>query len=464
MREKILKGIIALGGFLFLFNFASADQVRLLDDPHEAWQARIDLIQEAKETIDIEYYQIQGGVSGRVLYGLLYESAERGVKVRLILNGKSQILIDRGEIAYLTSHSNIEIFYYHPWRQAYWPEAWFKHLHDKILLVDSQQLIAGGRNIGDKYFNRKDLVEKMSRDRDVYIKGNSEEENVPQQVQEYFNSLWESNRVKKSSTEVDLEKNCFVKFYNFPLCWMSKKTLINKSISAGENLKKVLEEERQGPYEFDRSYNWSENSIRPESIRFVHDPVDGKNQHNGTSQALKELFLNAKEKAVFQSPYVVPTLDWLSVFADVKDNGVHMTLLTNSLYSTPNILAASGTERYKEDIQQAGINVWEFHGEKDSLHHKTYIFDDETSVISSFNLDSLSSRFNTEMHYIVESEEFTNDVQAAINLQMQDALFVNEEGMTVPESGEADVKNPSFFKWFISYVIQSFIPLIGWYL
>lgn len=460
----LFKGIIFFCGFFFLFNFASADQVRLLDDPHEAWQARIDLIQSAEKTIDIEYYQIQGGVSGRVLYGLLYEAAERGVKVRLILNGKNQILIDKGELVYLINHPNIKFFYYHPWQQAYWPVAWFKHLHDKIILVDSQELITGGRNIGDKYFNREKLVERMSRDRDVYIKGNFEEENIPGQVQTYFDNLWESNRVKKSSTEVDLERSCWTKFYNFPMCWINKKVLKAKSVLAGENLRNVLMKERKGSYQFDREYDWSEDSISPDSIRFVHDPINGKNQHNGTSQALKDLFLNAKKKIIFQSPYVIPTLSWLSVFLDVQDKGVDMNLLTNSLYSTPNILAASGTERYKQDIQDAGINVWEFYGEKDSLHHKTYVFDDEISVIGSFNLDSLSSRFNTEMLYIIEDQEFTRDVQMAIDLQMKEALFIDEGGAPVAESGQVVIKQPPFLKSFLSYIIQSIVPLIGWYL
>ena len=129
----------------------STDRVLLLENGYDSGVARIQMIQEAEQSIDIAYFSFGKGKTAELFLGTLLDAADRGVKIRILLDGICHGL--RGKMSdarfALASHKNIELRYYEsvdllkPW-------TWHNRLHDKIMTVDRKLSIIGGRNIGDK--------------------------------------------------------------------------------------------------------------------------------------------------------------------------------------------------------------------------------------------------------------------------------------------------------------------------
>src|SRR5690606_23645116 len=168
----------------------------LVEDRYYSGLVRVDLIERAEETLDISYYTIHDGISTDIFLGSILEAADRGVKVRFILDGMFHHL--EGNLKYViyafTAHPNIELKFYEPFTLLK-PWTWNNRLHDKFIIADSKLAIIGGRNIGDKYFvPQNDLNIDAVYDRDVLILNTDEikyHSSVIFQLEDYFNKVWE---------------------------------------------------------------------------------------------------------------------------------------------------------------------------------------------------------------------------------------------------------------------------------
>ncbi|MED3984525.1 phospholipase D-like domain-containing protein [Peribacillus simplex] len=170
---------------------ATVDRVLLLEDGYESGLARMRMIQEAQRSIDIAYYAFGKGKSTELILGALIEAADRGVKVRILLDGISHGL--RGQLSSaryaLASHENIELRYYETFK-PFKPWTWHNRLHDKIITVDGKLGIIGGRNIADKYLASKP-PRNFVYDRDVLIfNAKEEKDSVIVEMKDYLNELW----------------------------------------------------------------------------------------------------------------------------------------------------------------------------------------------------------------------------------------------------------------------------------
>ncbi len=296
---------------------ASADSVKLLEDPHEAWQARIDLIEQAQNTIEVEYYAIEPDTAGKVFIGSLYEAADRGVKVRILIGGLTHSTIPDETIGALVQHPNIELRFHNTLEKWYKPSHWLKALHDKVLLVDDKYLISGGRNIADKYFAMSPPEKQQTIDRDILFVGDDNSDNIPLQVKNYFNDFWVSKHVSLTPTENHITKPCkgtsrFL-YNDFIVCTYDKWKLSKKIPQTKENLQTFLNQYKQEhPEQFNTKTDWTQQTQPVNSIQFAHDPTDvPKAYNNGTSLALSTILRNAKESILYFTPYIVKTRTFL---------------------------------------------------------------------------------------------------------------------------------------------------------
>lgn len=133
--------------------------IYLLDDPHEAFAARAALIESAEHSLDLQYYIWRNDISGRLLFNLMYLAAERGVRVRLLLDDNNTRGLDDLLLA-LDSHPNIEVRLFNPFVLRKWRALGYltdfprlnRRMHNKSFTADNRATILGGRNIGDEYF------------------------------------------------------------------------------------------------------------------------------------------------------------------------------------------------------------------------------------------------------------------------------------------------------------------------
>lgn len=373
---------------------ARADKVRILEGPAEASQARIDLIQQAKHSVDAQYYIVGNDYFTLAGLALLRDAARRGCKVRLIIDAQSN-KIPPAVHSHL-SRENVLVKLYHPFtlRRLGWVT---RRMHDKGLNIDGHKMIRGGRNIEGSYFG---YAERNFVDRDVYVEGNS-----PRVASEYFDELWNSAEVAPPR--------------------------INPSPEQAEKGRKILDDTRQRlraskVAKLNSGTDWGAGAREVRRVEFLHDPVGQKDIRAGIAQALRRKLRQARSSIVIETPYLVPTKLLLADLADAKRNGVKkIELITNSLASNDSMLVQLGYEVRKKELQKRGAELWEFKG-PDTLHAKSAVLDDSVALIGSFNIDPRSQHLNTETAVAIEDERTARQLLRNINAHKTLCIYVSD--------------------------------------
>ncbi len=410
-----------------------SDRVVLVEDRLDAAVARIHLIENAIATLDIAYYTIHAGKASDVYFSSLVSAADRGVQVRILLDGLFHNLTrDRKEFIYAFAiHPNIELKFYEPF-DTLRPWTWNNRLHDKLMIVDEKLAMIGGRNIGDDYFALEGYVGAKI-DRDVVILNSlSDDSSVIYQMKEYYDALWEHD------------------FSQSPLNELTKKQQ-NQGEEKVEELRfQVATFRADHKFLFHQEINWLERSLPTNNIRFVHNPIERLNKEPIVWREIASLIENAEQSMYLQSPYVIPTKDMRSYLDETNVTADNIVILTNSLAATPNALAFSGYMSYRKTLAKSGIELYEYQSVKDSLHAKTYIFDQKITAIGTFNLDPRSTFLSTEAMVMIDSEEVAEQIlQELLALKEKSSLKVNTDGSSIenPNVKEAKV---SFTKGMIT--------------
>ncbi|PJN91102.1 phospholipase D-like domain-containing protein [Bacillus sp. mrc49] len=406
---------------------STVDRVQLLEDGYESGLARMQMIQEAKESIDVAYYSIAKGETSELLLGALIEAADRGVKVRILLDGICHGL--RGELRNsryaLSSHENIELRYYETFK-PFRPWTWHNRLHDKIMTVDGKLAIIGGRNIADKYLASKPPKDFVY-DRDVLIfNAKQEKDSVIVDMKGYLNELW--NHPYTSEVFADLSK---------------KQTEKGKKMRA--RLSSQYREAWHANADFVHPTNdWNTSTATTQKVSFLHNPIERFYKYPFVWKSLVDIAAEAKRSVFIQSPYIVPA-DMLEEYVPNRlDAEAEWTILTNSVTSTPNVIAFSSYLGLRDRIVETGARLYEY-SKLYSLHGKSVVYDRRLSAVGSFNLDSRSAFLNTESMVIIDSEPFASQLIEAIDSKIADSTLVAADKKYI-EPPEDIKKDESYFK------------------
>ena len=168
------------------------DRVVLIESGEDAALTRLNLIENAKKSIDISYYSFTDGISTKIILSSIVDAADRGVDVRILLDGIFNNLKGdlRNTIYGFELHPNIELKFYQPLRLVS-PLSWNNRLHDKIIIVDESLALIGGRNIGDRYFREEKMKDAFVKDRDVLIlKDPDHSSSVIGDMRDYYEKIW----------------------------------------------------------------------------------------------------------------------------------------------------------------------------------------------------------------------------------------------------------------------------------
>ena len=226
MKKKMIFGVtgalllyvLVFGFFIFLFdkevseayranhpverfysNQVGADRALLIDEPRDSAIVRVNMIEMAKESLDISYYSMISGKVTNTFWGLLLEAADRGVRVRIILDGIANgMKSDKKGILYaIEKHPNIELKFYEP-INILKPWTLNNRLHDKYIIADEQIAVIGGRNIGDRFMVPNGYKGEVTFDRDVILYNKGKQGSVIQELSAYFNVVYNSPYAKES--------------------------------------------------------------------------------------------------------------------------------------------------------------------------------------------------------------------------------------------------------------------------
>ncbi|MCP1773077.1 putative cardiolipin synthase [Neisseria perflava] len=446
--------------------------IYLLSDGHEAFVARLALIEAADYTLDIQYYIWHNDISGRLLFNLVHRAAERGVRVRLLLDDNNTNGLDNVLLA-LDSHPNIEVRLFNPFVSRKWRALGYiadfprlnRRMHNKSLTADNRATIVGGRNIGDEYF--KVGSDNAFADLDVLATGR-----VVTDVSEDFDRYWASQSAYNATDVI-------------------KKGSIDKGFAelnySDDDKNNVLDRYRKEIEGSDLYLAMQSNSIEWYNVQtrlISDDPAKGLNRDRSKTPILQRLLvaLQKPEKNMYLvSPYFVPTKYGTEALQKLAADGTDITVLTNSLQATDVAAVHSGYARYRKPLLKAGIKLYELQPNhampktKDrgltgssatSLHAKTFIIDEKRVFIGSFNLDPRSARLNTEMGVVIESPQVAGVMQRSLETTTPEYAYqvtLNRHGKLRwynPSDGKTYSKEPEAGFWKrVTAKVLSFLPI-----
>ncbi|HET9784583.1 MAG TPA: phospholipase D family protein [Terriglobales bacterium] len=411
--------------------------IRTLGDGREAFAARTVLAREAERSIDAQYYIWHGDVTGTLLFDELRAAAERGVRVRLLLDDNTTQGLDE-MLAGLAAQPNIEVRLFNPF--VHRSHRWIGYLtdfgrlnrrmHNKSFTVDNQATILGGRNIGDEYFGAGDSG--LFVDLDVLAIGG-----VVSEVSRDFDRYWASGSSYPAERVLP------------PLTAARAEELAaaGQGVEASAAAQRYMEAVRALPIVAQMAT--AELALQWVEARLVSDdPAKGLGKAETGDlviSRLGRLLGHPKERLDLVSAYFVPTRTGVEHFAAMVGRGVRVNVVTNALEATDVPLVHAGYAHRRRALLRAGVRLWEMHGgagdaarwkttgrggggstlrsSGTSLHAKTFVLDGERAFIGSFNFDPRSARLNTELGLVIADAEFARGMEAGLAATIPRAAY-----------------------------------------
>lgn len=404
---------------------------RLIHNGMEAHAIIQYMISKAEKSLDLQYWSFHQDNTGKVVMRQLLKAADRGVKIRLLLDD----FIAQGgnaNLSTLNNHPNIKVRLYNPISESRWLRVLaalvkFKQanrrMHNKVLLADNAIAIVGGRNIGDAYYYVKKSY--FYKDLDVLTIGPP---------------------VKKLSTSFDLYWNAK---WSTPLHRTTKLLLLSIEY---RSTRKSLDKHYQ---DFVKTLYWRqlglikpENWFKPAAKQFIwapyqvlYDPPNKvigikKSNKNFLEYKMTKQMIKAKQNVKIITPYFVPQRFGLRWIKKLHKKKVPLYLLTNSFAANDSSISHGGYQRYRSKLLKFGVNLYEFKAESlnsnkkamiwfqkkpaSRLHAKSIIIDNKYVYIGSVNLTPRSRYLNTELCVKIESKEFALQVSQLFDYLARD--------------------------------------------
>jgi putative cardiolipin synthase len=388
----------------------------LLGDGLDAFVARGVLAHLAERSIDTQYYMIHNDVVGSLFVDQLYKAAERGVRVRLLVDDIDQGGRDIGT-AILDMHPNIEVRIFNPFGRNIGRGIQFvtgfgkqtRRAHNKSFTVDNQATILGGRNIGNEYFNADPELAFL--DIDVLSIGS-----VATEVSSSFDLYWNHELSYPISTLVEERPTDAVARHR------------KKQFDA------FIEEQQESEYIQHLHNSELAKQLRKYSVKYswgvgevvADDPekltLDTDNTEYRLTEQLRPYLEGVENELIIFSPYFVPGKAGVAFLKMLRDKDVRVRILTNSLSSTDVSAVHAGYSRYRKAMLRIGVELYELNKDLSkqereamkqdgigdssaSLHAKAFVLDRNQVFIGSLNLDARSVIQNTEIGVVFESEE-----------------------------------------------------------
>jgi cardiolipin synthase C len=418
---------------------------RLLGDSQDAYTTRLALIDAAEKTLDLQYYAIHFDNSSAVLLQRLREAARRGVRVRILLddfNAAGRNI----EVLRLDLEPGIEIRMFNPVAgsraslvgrmlgSVFDFQRIQQRMHNKAFIADNALAITGGRNLGDEYFGQGQQSNFL--DLDVLTAGR-----VVQDISRSFDHYWNDTLAYpvQSLLTPDELKNLRETPQPAPALPVGPADAHPPQVTPAS----LAAAQANAPHTGTDPARW----VWAPAALLVDQPSkigsdDPADTEETVVEGLLQLVQQAKSDLLIVSPYFVPGERMMQVFTQLRQRGVRVRVLTNSLASNDAPLAHVGYARYRVALLQTGVELYELRSDgatrrrlfgsaptaRASLHSKALIMDGRLVAIGSMNLDLRSTLQNTEMSLVIRSSTIARELSANIEQTVADSYRLEWSG------------------------------------
>ena len=430
---------------------------RLLGSSEAAYGSRMALIDAATKTLDLQYYTIHYDSSTEALMERLREAARRGVRVRLLLDDFNAVGKNVAVLR-LDLEPGIEVRMFNPVSGPRSSQAGrilgslfdFKRIqqrmHNKILVADNTLAVAGGRNLGDAYFGQSDTSNFL--DLDLLVAGP-----MVTELSHSFDAYW--NDIRAYPVRNILTGNDLKAFYADPApappaasSAGTQTRVASAPVDAADTTPAapavveghpvpgataMAREIQSGTL----ALAWAPSALlvdKPTKIA-PENPLDESDRDDNVVDGVLNIVTRAQKEVLIISPYFVPGPRMMEVFTTLRQRGVRVRVLTNSLASNDAPLAHVGYARYRQPLLEAGVELFEMRAEgktqqrffgstpdsRASLHTKALVIDSRLLVVGSMNLDLRSQLQNTELGMVIRSRKLSAAMEAAIDQSLDDS-------------------------------------------
>jgi len=436
--------------------FAIADSAEL------AFTSRMTLIKAAQKTLDIQYYAIFADDTTERMFEALREAAKRGVRIRILLDdfntsGKN------AQVLKLAFERNIELRLFNPLPGGRGSmilrilsnlkdvARMQRRMHNKIFVADNAVAIVGGRNLGETYFGQSAGTNFV--DIDLMAAGR-----IVRELSHSFDQYWNNPLaypVQSLMTEEEIEAlKPQADNTRQPATSAPNTTSTARIITSSNGVATTLPALPDSTDLRLLTWTWASSVMlvdKPSKIAADADAV-GESQDTAVD-GLLQLMSQARTELLIVSPYFVPGERMMKQFADLRQRGVRVRVLTNSLASNDAVAAHVGYARYREALLAMGIELYEMHAEQKgaiasfgsiggstgdsigasraSLHAKVVVIDNRLLVVGSMNLDLRSKLQNSEVAIVIRnralSAEATRMIEPALASGAWRVALVNDQ-------------------------------------
>jgi putative cardiolipin synthase len=418
---------------------ASKSGIYPLASPEESFAARALLARAAERSLDVQYYIWHGDTSGYLLFEECWNAAERGVRVRLLLDDNNTSGLDQ-TLAALDSHANIEVRLFNPFANRSMRLLGYltdfgrlnRRMHNKSLTADSQVTIVGGRNVGDEYFA---LGEGMVfADLDVVAVGGAARD-----VSVAFDLYWNSESAYPAESIVGKAGAAAITDLK------AKFTATRSAPEAAHYLDALKRTRLIEALMLDQlTLEWAATHLVYDEPAKVLGDVPASDL---LFTRMQQVLGDAEREIDLISPYFVPGEEGTKALAAYPGRGIKLRVLTNSLAATDVGAVHAGYAKRREELLRGGVQIYELKpdplqdatrekssakgvggsggsgGSAASLHAKTFAIDRRRAFVGSFNFDPRSYGLNTELGVVIESPRLADSISATLDRDLARSAY-----------------------------------------
>jgi cardiolipin synthase C len=411
---------------------------RIITSGVDGLVTRVQMIDAAERTLDLQYFIFRGDETGRLVIEALLRASDRGVRVRVLIDDGATIPGDERVIA-LDGHAAMEVRVFNPFayrghgKLMRAVEFLFRasrldyRMHNKLLVADNSAILVGGRNIGNQYFQIDPATQFA--DDDIFAVGP-----IAAQVSATFDEYWNSAFAIPAAA-LSRRKQLSVAQADRPVA----AGLQLAALGSGGNdyvTRVATGEPLAGMISGQLPLVWAQAQV-------VCDSPDKKHVESGAlagrlmSRPFAATAAAVQSELLMVTPYFIPAAEDVQLLKDLRQRNVRVRILTNSLESTPDVVAESGYAHYRVPMLEHGVELYEIRSllgnTKGSgqtarvsrygnyaLHAKLFVFDRSKLFIGSMNYDRRSKHLNTEIGLIIDSPELAH--QTALRFEAMTQL------------------------------------------